>query len=112
MIVVDIDGTITRSDVPGLLMTITPGLIADHMHSGICELLTRIVAEVRYGTVRCGCIFLAFWMARCLRSRFTPPPIPGFMPSFFLSCVGLVQHSRSASTFDRILRGRIWLFFF
>lgn len=46
MIVVDIDGTITRSDVPGLLMTITPGLISDHMHAGICELLTRIVAEV------------------------------------------------------------------
>lgn len=47
MIVVDIDGTITRSDVPGLLMTLSPGLEYDNTHLGICALLTRIVSEVR-----------------------------------------------------------------
>lgn len=45
MIVVDIDGTITRSDVPGLLMTLRPGLIADQTHAGICPLLARMVDE-------------------------------------------------------------------
>eukprot|EP00903_Cladosiphon_okamuranus_P016291 g15023.t1 len=45
MIVVDIDGTITRSDVSGLLMTLTPGLLTDRTHLGICKLLTRMVDE-------------------------------------------------------------------
>lgn len=45
VIVMDIDGTITRSDVPGLLMTISPG-IYDHTHGGICGLLARLVGEV------------------------------------------------------------------
>lgn len=45
MIVVDIDGTITRSDVPGLLMTLTPGIMSNHTHAGICKLLSRIAEE-------------------------------------------------------------------
>ena len=45
MIVVDIDGTITRSNVPGLVMTLRPGLVTDHTHAGICSLLTRMVEE-------------------------------------------------------------------
>lgn len=45
MIVVDIDGTITRSDVSGLVMTLSPGLITNHTHSGICSLLARMVDE-------------------------------------------------------------------
>lgn len=45
MIVVDIDGTITRSDVSGLLMTLTPGLLTDRTHLGICKLLARMVDE-------------------------------------------------------------------
>lgn len=50
VIVMDIDGTITRSDVPGLLTTLSLG-IYDHTHSGICGLLTRIVKEVLYCSV-------------------------------------------------------------
>lgn len=45
LIVVDIDGTITRSDVSGLLMTLTPGFVTDRTHSGICPLLARMVEE-------------------------------------------------------------------
>ncbi|CAM9601266.1 unnamed protein product [Scytosiphon promiscuus] len=45
LIVVDIDGTITRSDVSGLLMTLTPTLVADRTHAGICPLLARMVEE-------------------------------------------------------------------
>ncbi|CAN0400130.1 unnamed protein product, partial [Laminaria digitata] len=56
MIVVDIDGTITRSNVPGLVMTLRPGLVTDHTHAGICALLTRMVegegAQVVYLTSR------------------------------------------------------------
>lgn len=48
MLVVDIDGTITRSDVSGLIMTISPGLITDRTHAGICRTLARMVdKEVR-----------------------------------------------------------------
>jgi len=48
MVVVDIDGTITRSDVSGLLMTLRPGLITDRTHAGICKTLARMVdKEVR-----------------------------------------------------------------
>ncbi|CBN80070.1 conserved unknown protein [Ectocarpus siliculosus] len=45
MIVVDIDGTITRSDVSGLMMTLSPGLVTNHTHEGICSLLARMVDE-------------------------------------------------------------------
>lgn len=45
IIVVDIDGTITRSDVRGLLMTLTPKLVLDHTHAGICQLLDRMAEE-------------------------------------------------------------------
>ncbi|CAN0332766.1 unnamed protein product, partial [Ectocarpus sp. 12 AP-2014] len=45
MIVVDIDGTITRSDVSGLMMTLSPGLVTNHNHEGICSLLARMVDE-------------------------------------------------------------------
>ncbi|CAN0363167.1 unnamed protein product, partial [Discosporangium mesarthrocarpum] len=46
VIVVDIDGTITKSDVTGLLMTLTPGL-NDHTHEGICSMLNRISTKVK-----------------------------------------------------------------
>lgn len=44
LLVVDIDGTITKSDVPGLLMTFSPGSL-DHTQPGICSLLHHISAE-------------------------------------------------------------------
>lgn len=59
MIVVDIDGTITRSDVSGLLMTLTPGLLADRTHLGICKLLARMVDEAVSSLLEalsCGCL--------------------------------------------------------
>lgn len=61
MIVVDIDGTITRSDVPGLLMTLSPGILTDHTHTGICKVLSRMVdEEVGLGVSRVLCVRLGF----------------------------------------------------
>ncbi|CAM9877922.1 unnamed protein product, partial [Phaeothamnion confervicola] len=54
VIAVDIDGTITRSDLPGLLMTFSPGTI-DHTHEGVCACLNWITdagAQVLYLTSR------------------------------------------------------------
>ncbi|CAM9448662.1 unnamed protein product [Chrysoparadoxa australica] len=44
MVVVDIDGTITKSDVPGLVMTLSPGTL-DHTQPGICKLLNDVAEE-------------------------------------------------------------------
>jgi hypothetical protein len=43
-VVVDIDGTITKSDLPGLVLTLSPGILnpAVNCHSGICQLLNNI----------------------------------------------------------------------